>query len=57
MAKCFASLVRLPVRVWQRLNRFLHERAERQVDAWASSLQYKRRYTNPDVVKQHRQTP
>lgn len=44
-----------PVRLWERLSRFLNEQAEKEVAAWGSSLQYKRPYTNPDTAKRYRQ--
>ena len=51
------SLTSFPVRLWARLRAYLYECNERQVAAWSSALQYKRRYTNPDTAKRHRQTP
>lgn len=42
-------------RLWERFNEFLHARAQQEVNAWGSSLQYKRRYTNPDSAKAARQ--
>lgn len=51
------SLASFPVRLWARLREYLHERNERQVAAWGSALQYKRRYTNPDTAKRYRQNP
>jgi len=39
---------------WQRFNRMLNEENNRQVAAWGSALQYKRRYTNPDAAKRFR---
>jgi hypothetical protein len=41
-------------RIWSRFFQSLTERNDRAVAAWGSSLQYKRRYTNPDDAKQAR---
>lgn len=49
-----AVLLSYPVRLWKRLFRFLNAQAEKEVAAWSSSLQYKRRYTNPDTAKRYR---
>jgi hypothetical protein len=57
MPRSLAVLVRSAARVWERFNKLLSERAEREVAAWGSSLQYRRRYTNPDTAKAHRQVP
>ena len=48
------SLITLASHVWNRLNRYVVEQNARQVDLWGSSLQYKRRYTNPDAAKRAR---
>ena len=55
MSKTLSSILNLPVRLWARVYQFLTAQAEREVNAWGSSLQYKRRYTNPDVAKRSRQ--
>jgi hypothetical protein len=47
-------LLRPLMRVWHRVYRFLEARAERHVSAWLASLQYKRRYTDPDLAKRYR---
>ena len=47
-------LVRATSHQWQRFMRFLMVQNERQIAAWGSSLQYKRRYTNPDAAKRYR---
>ena len=57
MPRSLAVLVRSAARVWERFNKLVSERAEREVAAWGSSLQYKRRYTNPDAAKAHRHVP
>ena len=49
-----SSIVAVAVRVWSRVYRFVTERNEAAVDAWGASLQYKRRYTNPDDAKRAR---
>jgi hypothetical protein len=36
------------------LRRHLDQHAEKQKTGWGSSLEYKRRYTNPDDAKRHR---
>lgn len=55
MARYIMSVVGSASRVWARLNGFLSERNERAIAAWGSSLQYKRRYTNPDEAKRARE--
>ena len=49
-----SGLVSPAVQLWQRFYKFLNKRAERETAAWGSSLQYKRRYTNPDDAKRFR---
>ena len=49
-----SSLISVAARLWTRVYGFLTEQNDRQVDAWGSSLQYKRRYTNPDDAKRAR---
>lgn len=56
MSKFFSSVLTFPARLWAAVYRFLHKRAEQEVAAWGSSLQYKRNYTNPDAAKRARQT-
>jgi hypothetical protein len=46
-----SSIIAVAVRAWDRAFRFLTERNQQAVAAWGSSLQYKRRYTNPDDAK------
>ena len=48
------SLITIASRVWNRLNRYVVQQNERQMDLWGASLQYKRRYTNPDAAKRAR---
>lgn len=55
MSKSFTGLFGSASRLWARVNDFLSDRNERAVAAWGSSLQYKRRYTNPDDAKRARQ--
>jgi hypothetical protein len=57
MTKALQNVANAAQRLWTRFNDFLTARAERQVDAWGASLQYKRRYTNPEVAKAYRQVP
>ena len=49
-----SSMIGVAVRAWERMFRFLTERNQQAVAAWGSSLQYKRRYTNPDDAKRAR---
>jgi len=51
-----SSIIGVAARVWSRMFRFLTERNEQAVAAWGSSLQYKRRYTNPDDAKRARKS-
>lgn len=55
MSKVLDSFVGSAKRLWAHLNGVLTQRNDRAVAAWGSALQYKRRYTNPDVAKQGRQ--
>jgi hypothetical protein len=55
MSKALAVVLDSALSVWVRLNRYLNEQNNLQVAAWGSSLQYKRRYTNPDAAKRARQ--
>ena len=43
--------------ILRRVRTVLDERAEKQKQAWAASLEYKRRYTNPDEAKRNRKRP
>ena len=40
-----------------RLRLFLDERAEKEKQAWGASMEYRRRYTNPDEAKRARTPP
>jgi len=40
-----------------RADRFIDERAEKAKGAWGASMEYKRRYTNPDDAKRARTPP
>ena len=40
--------------LWGRVMSYLEVRAQSHVNAWGSTLQYKRRYTNPDSAIQFR---
>ena len=53
----FDRLLGAPVRLWKWFYGLLQARAERHIEAWLSALQYKRRYTNPDLIKRYRQRP
>jgi hypothetical protein len=46
--KKMSTVIALATRAWARMFEFITARNERAVAAWGSSLQYKRRYTNPD---------
>jgi hypothetical protein len=50
-------LIGAPARVWKWIYDFLEDRAQRHIETWLSALQYKRRYTNPDLIKRYRQRP
>ena len=43
--------------VWNRFIAFIDALNQREVNAWGASLQYKRRYTNPDMAKLSRRMP
>jgi hypothetical protein len=50
------------IKVWStalvaRADRFIDERAEKAKAAWGASMEYKRRYTNPDEAKRARTPP
>ena len=55
MSKVFSAVTNSASGAWMRFYRFLNEHNNFQVAAWGSSLQYKRRYTNPDEAKRARQ--
>ena len=57
MSKAFVSMLSPVSRLWTRFNRFLMDQNDRHVAEWGSSLQYKRRYTNPDAAKRFRSQP
>jgi hypothetical protein len=57
IAALFDKLLAGPARLWKRIYRFLEHRAERHIETWLATLQYKRRYTNPDLIKRYRQRP
>ena len=40
-----------------RVDRFIDQRAEKAKSAWGASMEYKRRYTNPDDAKRARTPP
>lgn len=52
-----SSIIGFATRFCTRVYQFLYERNERHLALWGSSLQYKRRYTNPDEAKQARKEP
>jgi hypothetical protein len=49
-----SNLKSVAARLWARVYGFLMAQNDRQVMAWGSALQYKRRYTNPDDAKRAR---
>jgi len=55
MSKSIANLLDSATSLWTRMFDLRTARNERAVAAWGSSLQYKRRYTNPDDAKRSRQ--
>lgn len=42
--------------LWMRACKYLDERAEKHTQAWGESIEFKRRYTNPEDAKKHRKT-
>jgi hypothetical protein len=52
-----SSLLSTFTRVWERFFGYVAQRNERAVEKWGSSLQYKRRYTNPDDAIRARRLP
>ena len=57
MTKANAAAPTLMARVsslWARFWDHLNVLAQRETAAWGSTLQYKRRYTNPDDAKRYR---
>jgi hypothetical protein len=46
--KNMSTVIAVATRAWVRMFEYITARNERAVAAWGSSLQYKRRYTNPD---------
>ena len=48
------TLITRVSRFWAQFWDHLNERAQRETAAWGSTLQYKRRYTNPDEAKRFR---
>ena len=55
MNKALQNVADAAQRLWTRFNDFLTARADRHVDAWGASLQYKRQNTNPEAAKASRQ--
>jgi hypothetical protein len=56
MSKALSNVIGGAKRLWTRFNDFLMAHNDRQVEAWGASLQYKRRYTNPEAAKAYRRT-
>ena len=54
MTKTVRALIEVLKERVAHASRFVREQNERQVALWGSSLQYKRRYTNPDTAKAYR---
>jgi predicted transcriptional regulator len=48
------TLIARVTRLWARLVNEIDEYAQRHAAAWGATLQYKRRYTNPDEAKRFR---
>ncbi|HYC44409.1 MAG TPA: hypothetical protein VED01_02895 [Burkholderiales bacterium] len=57
MSKLVNHLPAPVMRLWERFIQILDARAAREVNAWGASLEYKRRYTNPDTAKLYRRGP
>ena len=54
----FVKQIPAPImRLWEQFIDILDARAAREVNAWGASLEYKRRYTNPDTAKLYRRLP
>jgi hypothetical protein len=49
-----SSMIGIAARALSRVYRYFTERNEQAVAAWGSSLQYKKRFTNPDDAKRAR---
>jgi hypothetical protein len=54
MRKAISRLSSPFLHVWKRFMDFLDARAQREVNAWGASVEYRRAYTNPDVAKRYR---
>ena len=57
MFTMIARISMLPLIACKRVFGFLETRNQDAVNAWGSSLQYKRRYTNPEDAKLYRRMP
>ena len=51
MTTMIARIATLPMIAWKRFFDYLETRNQEAVNAWGASLQYKRRYTNPEDAK------
>jgi hypothetical protein len=53
----FAAIRSYSAQLWSRLRHLLDQRAEKDKQAWGSSMEYRRRYTNPDEAMRARKDP
>ena len=54
MTAAINTMLEIIKNAWTRFMQSLEMRNQQQVAAWGASLQYKRRYTNPDDAKAYR---
>jgi hypothetical protein len=57
MRKTISRISSPLLHVWKRFIDLLDARAQREVNAWGASLEYRRAYTNPDIAKRYRNKP
>ena len=56
MSTMIVRISMFPLNALKRVLDFLEARNQHAVNAWGASLQYKRRYTNPEDAKLSRRT-
>ena len=56
MTAALNTMIEAMKNLWTRLMQHLETRNRQHVAAWGSSLQYKRRYTNPEDAKAFRRS-
>ena len=57
MRRYATLLLSYPTRLWRRFYGYLIDCNQRAVAEWGASLQYRRRYTNPEDAKRYRRAP